>query len=42
MKKKNVEIGINNSSNDIILINNLKKNNWENSFLFDYEEIDFE
>ena len=41
-EKKNVEIGINNSSNDTILIDDLEEHNWEDSFLFDYEELDFE
>ena len=41
-EKKNVEIGIDNSSNDTILIDDLEEHNWEDSFLFDYEEIDFE
>ena len=41
-EKKNVEIGINNSSNNTILIDNLEEHNWEDSFLFNYEELDFE
>ncbi len=41
-EKKNVKIKINNSSNDTILINDLEEHNWEDSFLFDYKELDFE
>ncbi len=41
-EKKNVEIGINNSSNDTILIDDLEEHNWKDSFLFDYKELDFE
>ena len=40
--EKNIEIGINNSSNDTILIDDLEEHNWEDSFLFDYEELDFD
>ena len=42
-EKKNVKIGIYNSSNDTILVDNdLEEYNWEDSFLFDYEELDFD